>query len=206
MATQKQLEQEEIDTITALILTEEAKDPYVHGHSKAVARHSVAIAGEMNLSKERIEVLKRAAILHDIGKVSIADSILNKQGKLNDQEWNIIKKHSLAAIEILKPLKFLSKEKEIILHHHERIDGKGYPNGIKEEAIPLEARIIAVADTFDAMISERAYRKALPHDIVIAELKKVSGSQLDSHVVNIFLNLLEKDSSLWNREASSFKP
>ena len=196
---QKQLERAEIDTIAVLVLSLEAKDPYVHGHSKGVAHCSSAIAKEMGFSKEKQMIIERAGILHDIGKLGITDAILKKPGKLNDEEWKIMKRHSKKSVEILKPLEFLSKEKEIILHHHERYDGGGYPDGIKGEQIPLAARIMAVADTFDAMNSERPYRKSLPKDAIISELKRVSGSQLDAFVVTTFLSLLEKNPSLWER-------
>ena len=196
----KQLERAEIDTIAVLVLSLEAKDPYVRGHSKGVARCSLTIAQEMGFSKEKQMIIERAGILHDIGKLGITDDILKKPGKLNDEEWEIMKRHSQKSVEILKPLEFLFREKEIILHHHERYDGRGYPDGIKGEQIPLGARIMAVADTFDAMNSERPYRKSLPKDAIISELKRVSGSQLDSFVVTTFLSLLEKNPSLWERD------
>ncbi len=196
----EQLEQAEIDTITVLILTEEAKDPYVRGHSGGVARYSLAIAKAMNVPKEKQRVIERAAILHDLGKLGVMDHILKKPGKLDAQEWEIMKRHPENAVEILKPLKFLSLEKEIILHHHERFDGKGYPHGLKGEEIPLGARIVAVADTFDAMNSQRAYRKRLSAAKIIAELKKSSGAQLDPGVVNVFLKLLNDNISFWERD------
>ena len=127
------------------------------------------------------------------------DEILKKPDKLNDEEWKIMKRHPQGSIDILEPLEFLSQEKEIILHHHERYDGGGYPSGLKGEDIPLGARIMAVADTFDAMNSERPYRKSLPEEVIISELKRVSGSQLDSAIVSIFLNLLKKKPDLWER-------
>ena len=194
---QHRLEHAEVDTIAVLILTLEAKDPYVRGHSRRVAKRSLVIAKEMGLSKERQAIINRAGILHDIGKLAIEDEVLKKPDKLTDEEWFIMKQHPARSVEILEPLEFLSKEKEIILHHHERWDGQGYPDRIKAEAIPLESRIMAVADTFDAMNSERAYRKALSPDAIIAELKRVSGAQLDSSIVNLFLNLLKKEPDLF---------
>lgn len=198
--TQEQLKHAEIDTITTLILTEEAKDHYVRGHSRRVAECALAIAQEMGFSEGRQKVVKRAGMLHDLGKIGIIDSILKKPDKLNDEEWKVMKEHPKRAIEILEPLKFLSAEKGIILHHHERLDGKGYPDGIKSDEIPLGARIMAVADTFDAMNSERAYRKPLPRNAIISELKKSSGSQLDPAIVEVFLRLLEKEPRLWKRD------
>jgi len=196
---QGQLEHAEIDTISTLVLTEEAKDPYVRGHSKRVTRCAIEIAQELGLPESELKVIERAGILHDLGKIGISDSILHKPDKLNQEEWVIIKKHPQRAVEILEPLKFLSREKGMIGHHHERFDGKGYPDGLKGEAIPLGARILAVADTFDAMNSERPYRKSLPEDVIISELKNGCGTQFDPHIVDIFLNLLKTKPSLWER-------
>ena len=198
--TQRQLEHAEMGTIATLVLTEEAKDPYVRGHSKRVTRAAVEIAQELGLSEENCKIIERAGILHDIGKIGISDVILHKPDKLDEEEWTVIKKHPQRAAEILEPLKFLTKEIEIICHHHERFDGKGYPDGLKTEDIPLGARILAVADTFDAMNSERPYRKPLPEDAITAELKKNSGSQFDPRIVNTFLDLLKKKPSLWERQ------
>ena len=200
MDANEQLERAEIDTIATLILTEEAKDPYVRGHSKRVAACALAIAKEMGFSEDRLKIMERSGILHDLGKLSIMDNILNKAGKLNDEEWTLMKKHPRTAVEILEPLKFLSIEKEIICHHHERYDGAGYPDGLKGEAVPLESRILAVADTFDAMNSRRAYREPLSREKILDELKSVSGKQLDSFVVNIFLKLLDKKPDLWDKD------
>ena len=200
VVAQKQLQQAEIDTITVLILTEEAKDSYVRGHTKRVAQYSLAIAKAMEFSKEDQSIIERAGILHDLGKVGISDSILKKPGKLNDEEWKIMKSHPQRGLEILKPLKFLPSEKEIILHHHERYAGGGYPDGIKGEEIPIGARIMAVADTFDAMNSARSYRKPLSKEVILAELKKVSGSQLDPFAVSVFLDLLQKNPCFWERD------
>lgn len=200
VGAQRQLQHAEVNTITTLVLTEEAKDPYVRGHSRRVTKCAVEIAQELGFSEEECKVIERAGILHDIGKIGISDAILNKPDKLNEEEWAIIKKHPQRGAEILEPLKFLNKEVEMIAHHHERLDGKGYPDGLKGEAIPQGARILAVADSFDAMNSERAYRKPLPEDVIIKELKDASGSQLDPHIVAAFLNLLKKKPSLWGRE------
>lgn len=200
VATQNQLQRAEIDTIATLVLTEEAKDPYVRGHSKRVTRCAVEIGRELRLSEQALKIIERAGFLHDIGKIGIDDVILHKPDKLNEKEWTIIKKHPQRAAEILEPLKFLTQEKEIICHHHERVDGKGYPDGLKGEKIPLGARILAVADSFDAMNSARPYRDPLPEKAIVAELKNASGSQLDPQIVSTFLNLLKKKPSLWERQ------
>ena len=196
---QKDLERAEVDAISTLVLTEEAKDPYVRGHSKRVTRCAMEIAIELGLGKNEQKIIERAGILHDLGKIGISDVILHKPGKLSPEEWVIIKKHPQRATEILGPLKFLEKEKGIVGHHHERFDGKGYPDGLKNEEIPLGARIISVADTFDAMNSERSYRKPIPEDKIVKELRDVAGSQLDPNIVAIFLDLLKKKPSLWER-------
>ncbi|MCK5287847.1 MAG: HD-GYP domain-containing protein [Candidatus Omnitrophica bacterium] len=200
MDIKKKLEENEINIISTLVLTEEAKDPYVKGHSKKVAELCVIISQDMKLEIVKQEIIYRAGILHDLGKLGIVDAILNKTSSLNDDEWAIMKKHPVRAVEILNPLTFLFEEKEIILHHHERYDGKGYPGGLKGDKIPLGARILAVADTFDAMNSERAYRKKISKDDIISELERVSGIQLDAGIVNIFLEILKKYPSIWKRE------
>jgi len=197
---QKQLEQAELATITTLVLTEEAKDPYVRGHSKRVTRCAIEMAEELGLAESERKIIERAGMLHDIGKVGISDAVLHKPGKLNDEEWTIIKKHPQRGAEILEPLQFLKEERDMICHHHERVDGKGYPDGLKGGEIPLGARILAVADTFDAMNSERSYRKPLSEDVIISELKKACGNQLDPRIVTAFLDLLKKKPSLWERD------
>jgi len=200
IVAQERLQEAEIDTIAVLILTEEAKDPYVRGHTKRVSQYALAIAKAMGLPEEEQKIIERAGILHDLGKIGIVDSILNKPGKLDDEEWKIMKGHPQRGLEILEPLKFLPTEKEIILHHHERYAGGGYPEGIKGEEISIGARIMAVADTFDAMNSARPYRKPLSKDTILAELEKVSGVQLDPTVVKVFLELLQKNPHFWERD------
>ncbi len=199
--TQEQLESAEVNTIASLILSEEAKDHYTQGHSKRVTRCAVTLAEKMGLPESFQKIISRASILHDIGKVGISDSILRKPDKLTDEEWAIIKKHPRIGAEILEPLKFLEEEKNIIYHHHERYDGKGYPDGISGENIPLGARIIAIADTFDAMNSARPYRTSLPEEEITAEIARVAGSQLDPGIVEIFLDLLKNKPSLWSRDS-----
>ncbi len=196
---QGKLEEAEVDTITSLILMEEAKDPYVHGHSGRVAKFSVAIAEALNYSQDTKETIRRAALLHDMGKLVISDDILLKPEKLSPEEWEVIRQHPLKAVDILEPLRFLHLEKRIILHHHERIDGQGYPKGLKDQAIPLESRIIAIADTFDAMNSARIYREPCSKEYILTELRKVAGTQLDADLVTVFLRLLEEHPWFWER-------
>ena len=196
----KKLQHAEIDTIATLILSLEAKDVYIRGHSKRVTQFAFAIAQEMDFPKKSQMIIVRAGILHDIGKQGISDDILNKPIKLSDKEWEQMKQHPGKSIEILKPLEFLSKEKEIILHHHERYDGKGYPDGLSGERIPLGARIMAVADSFDALNSERPYRESFSKEYIISTLRDSAGNQLDPSIVKIFINLLEKNPILWKKE------
>ncbi len=198
-AAHEELKQAEIDTIAALIKAEEEKDLYTSGHSERVTMLSHAIADEMNLDDEFTRSLLRAGVLHDIGKIGISDAILLKKEKLLDSEWDVIKCHPQKGVEILKPLKFLTAESKIILHHHERYDGSGYPSGLKKDEIPLGAQILAVADTFDAMNSERAYRKTLSREDIISELNKSRSTQHSAEIIDVFLKVLEINPLLWNR-------
>ncbi len=181
-----------LNTINALAQAVDEKDHYTHVHSQKVAKYAVAIAKEMKLSPHQIEVVERAAKLHDLGKIGIHDYILTKPGKLTPEEWDEIKEHSLKGAKILEPLAFLNGVIGTVRHHHERFDGKGYPDGKGGKEIPLEARILAVADTYDAMLSQRPYRKALSRDEAIEELKKNSGAQFDPDVVQAFLVVLAR--------------
>jgi HD-GYP domain-containing protein (c-di-GMP phosphodiesterase class II) len=181
-----------IGTIFALASALDARDHYTHGHSRKVAKNAVLIAKDMKLPRHQIDIVRRASLLHDIGKIGIPDKILNKPGRLTEQEYDIVKTHPEVALNILKPIPQLSNLLPAIYHEHERYDGKGYIAGLKGEAIPLEARIIGVADAFDAMTSERPYRKALSHKEAVAELKKCAGSQFDPLVVKIFLKALNR--------------
>ena len=193
----EQLERSEIETIASLIKTEEAKDLSTSGHSERVTKISLAIAEEMQLSPEVIKSISRAGMLHDIGKINISDVILFKQEKLTDAEWEIIRSHPEEAARILEPLKFLSKERDIILDHHERHDGTGYPRGLKGDEISIESAILAVADTFDAMNFVRPYRDALGEKEIIVELAASRGKQHSPKVIDVFLELLEKRPELW---------
>ena len=179
--------------VRALVEAVDERDHYTKTHSENVTKYAVAIAEELGLSQKGIEDTRRASQLHDIGKIGIHDYVLNKKEKLTDEEWKEIKLHPLKAVKILEPLHFLKEIIGIIKHHHERYDGNGYPDNRRGENIPYGARIIAVADSFDAMTTDRPYRKALSRDKAINELKKESGKQFDHHVVQVFLRLLEKN-------------
>ncbi|MFC1704304.1 HD-GYP domain-containing protein [Candidatus Omnitrophota bacterium] len=189
---QTTLKEAQIDIIMSLGLSQEAKDYYTQGHSKRVTKYAVDIARELGLDKEEIDVIQRAGKLHDIGKIGISDGILLSKEKLTDEEYIIIKSHPLKSASILDPLKFLDREKQIIRHHHERFDGAGYPDGLAGEKIPLGARIIALADSFDAMKSERPYKEPFTKEDIIAEVKKNSGAQFDPKVVEAFLKIIDR--------------
>ena len=171
----------------------EAKDPYTREHSKTVSEYALKIAQELGLSDDEQEVMRETALLHDIGKVGIAEAILNKPGKLNPQEWAEIKRHAQIGDEFLEPLKVLHIEQSMVRHHHERYDGKGYPDHLKGEQIPLYARILALADAYEAMTSERPYRRALNPIEALSELERCSGTQFDPKIVAAFVRILKKD-------------
>jgi len=167
-----------LGTMGAMVATLEAKNYYTKGHSERVTNFAVSIAKELNLSENDQELIRYACQLHDIGKIGIRDYILTKSEKLTKEEWDEIKLHPITSVNILKSLRFLGDGILFIKHHHERYDGKGYPQGLKARNIPLGARIIAVADAFDAMISDRPYRKAKSVDEAIGELKNMQGDNL----------------------------
>lgn len=172
--------------VRSLVHAIEAKDPYTRGHSERVHHFTMLMAAQLRLKNDDFETLKWAAILHDIGKIGISEKILLKPGKLDDEEFSVIKSHPEKGGRILQPVAQLAGSLDGIVHHHERYDGKGYPHGLKAEAIPLPARIIAVADTFDAITSNRTYRKAKSPEEAMQIIRSVSGTQLDPAIVKIF--------------------
>jgi HD-GYP domain-containing protein (c-di-GMP phosphodiesterase class II) len=180
------------ETIRSLAQALEARDAYTKGHSERVTRYAIKIAKKMGLSDRDCKVIQYAGLLHDIGKIGIADSVLNKRLQLSDDEWTTIQNHPLFGDNILGPLKFLAEAQEIVLHHHECFDGTGYPDKLAGDQIPLEARIIGVADAYDAMTSDRPYRKAMLHEDAVKELKLSSGSQFDPKVVETFLSIIDE--------------
>lgn len=182
-----------LETMMALAQALETKDAYTRGHSERMVQRAEAVAERLGLPEVETELLRYSAILHDIGKIGIPDNILNKPDKLTDEEYRLIKEHPIRGAEIVKQVKALEPVASIILQHHERWDGKGYPQGLKGEAIPIEARIVSVLDAFDAMTSDRPYRKALPIERVIGELKRCSGTQFDPKVVDAFLAELRQE-------------
>jgi len=181
-----------LNTVEALAVAVDAKDPYTKGHSERVARYSLLIAEEMGLSKEEIEETKIAARLHDVGKIGVNEEILAKPAPLSNKERKIVGAHPKISARILGPVDFPSNIISSVLSHHERIDGKGYPNGLSKDEIPLGASIIKVADAYDAMTADRPYREALSFEKAISELKKHSGTQFHPGAVEAFLRVYEK--------------
>ena len=181
-----------LNTIQALVTAIEASDSYTKGHSERVTRYSVEIGRRFNLSSDRLQILERAAILHDIGKIGIDLSLLHKEGKLSAHDISELQLHPVIGMKILEPIDFLKDVRTCIGQHHERYDGMGYPNRIKHVDQLLESRIIGVADAFDAMTSDRPYRKALTLNIAISELSENSGTQFDPAVVEIFTAILDE--------------
>lgn len=170
----------------------EARDPYTRQHSERVSEYSVKIAQELGLSEDEQEVMRQTALLHDIGKVGVPEAILNKKEQLNPQEWAEVRKHAQIGEEFLEPLKVLHIEQSMVRHHHERYDGKGYPDRLKGEEIPLYSRILAVADSFEAMTASRPYRAAISPVEAISELERCSGTQFDPKVVNALVRVLKR--------------
>lgn len=198
VSTQKGLEQAHLSTINTLAFILEGKDPYTRGHSERVTQYSVAIAKELGLPQKKVTEIERAGKLHDIGKLGVDEAILCKPGPLTEKERAIINTHPQMGTAILESLDFLNEERVIIRHHHERYDGNGYPDKLRGEEIPLGARIMGLADAFDAMKSKRSYRDPLPDKAVLSEIEKNTGTQFDPKVVTTFLSLVKKDPQILN--------
>jgi putative nucleotidyltransferase with HDIG domain len=178
--------------VQSLVRILEAKDPYTKGHSQRVADYSRDICLQMGFSQEKAESVRRAAELHDIGKLVVEESLLNKKEKLSDEENKIIREHPLVGENALKPVLFDEEMLAVVRSHHERYDGLGYPDGLKGDKISIFAQIVSVADSYDAMTSSRAYRPALSKEAALEELVKYSGTQFNTQVVNALLKVLEK--------------
>ena len=174
-------------TINAIITTLHEKNKREEQHSHRVSMLCESMAKALALPEDRIKELKTAGLLHDIGKIAIEENILNKPGKLTNEEWEEIKRHPEIGYRILSTVNDMSEMAEYVLYHHERYNGMGYPKGLKGEEIPLQSRIIAIADTYDAMVSERSYRGALPEEVAIKELAINAGIQFDLELVEIFI-------------------
>ncbi|MDD5465219.1 MAG: diguanylate cyclase [Candidatus Omnitrophica bacterium] len=189
----KQSKQGLSESIFAFAKTLELKDHYTGEHVENTVHFATEIARELNLPKEDIELIKQAAMLHDLGKIGISENILLKKGKLNKREFNEIKKHPQIGADIIRPIQFLHALIPFIFYHHERWDGKGYPSGIRGEDIPLGARVIAIADVYQALISDRPYHKAFTKTAAIDIIKKSSGTQFDPRIVSTFLKVLGRE-------------
>jgi putative nucleotidyltransferase with HDIG domain len=195
-----------VQTIRALAEAVDAKDAYTRGHSERVGVYASKIAREMGFQKDFIERVYIAGLLHDVGKIGVRDSVITKPDRLTPEEYEEIKQHPAIGAKILEPVDFLSDVTPCVRHHHEWYDGsdRGYPDRLRGDSIPLPSRIILVADTVEAMTSDRPYRKALPLDVVYTELTKYSGSQFDPVCVDAFLRLLGREGEGFIRKDQKF--
>ena len=186
------LEEIYIEVITAMASAIDARDAYTHGHSTRVTEYAVAVAEEMDMSAAEVDIIRNASILHDVGKIGIKEDILKKPGRLTEEERREMEYHPFIGTKILQSVKLLEPVMPLVYHHHERFDGTGYPDGLRGEEIPQGARIISIADAFESMTSDRPYRKALPLEEAMAELRYGSGRQFDPRVVEVFMKLAEE--------------
>jgi putative nucleotidyltransferase with HDIG domain len=184
------LERGYLETIRSLAAAVDAKDPYTHGHARRVAALAVEIGRELGLGREELQALEYGGVLHDIGKIGIPDAILAKRGTLTPQEMDLVRAHPVVGAEIVSGVEFLRDAVPAIRHHHERWDGTGYPSGLAGEAIPLVARIVNIADTWDACTSRRPYQEPIPSDVVAAILDGLKGAQTDPRVHAALLAVL----------------
>ncbi|MFD6992052.1 HD-GYP domain-containing protein [Streptomyces sp. NPDC059943] len=191
-------------TIRALVQAVDLKDRYTRGHSERVGRASVMIAGELGIDDERLEVIRFAGILHDVGKLGVPTRVLRKDGPLTPEERRVIELHPEYGHEIVRGIDFLGEARSAILHHHERLDGSGYPYGLAGAEIPELARVVAVADAFDAMTSTRSYRRARPVPVAVAELRRCAGSQFDPRMVRALVRALDRHG--WQTAVTSDEP
>ena len=191
--TYERLEQAYMESIQTVRYTVEAKDTYTRGHSDRVSEYSVLIGEKLGLGEDDIKRLRVGGLFHDVGKIGVPDSILQKDGKLSDDEYSEIKNHPTIGAHILSTATIFQDIIPIVKHHHERYDGRGYPGQLKGEEIPYLARIAAVADAFDAMTSRRVYRDSLPIDVVTQEIEKNKGTQFDPNIADAFLDILRNN-------------
>ncbi len=176
-----------VDTLKSLVATVEARDSYTKQHSERVTMYALQIASAMELGAEEMDLIRFGGFLHDIGKIGVRDTVLLKPGGLSREEIEEIRRHAVIGDEIVKPIKFFTREREIIRHHHEHYNGAGYPDGLAGERIPLIARILTVADSYDAMTSNRPYRNARTHEYAVSELNRCASTQFDPEVVRAFM-------------------
>ncbi|MBN1793646.1 MAG: HD domain-containing protein [Candidatus Omnitrophica bacterium] len=186
------IERTYVETITALAMAVEAKDPYSHGHSKRVGVYATKIAQAMGLNEDALKVIRDGSVLHDVGKIGIKDGVLQKQGPLTEDEYKVMCDHSVIGEAIIKPVHSLRQVADMVRHHHEKYDGGGYPDGLEGDEIPITARVLSVADCYDAMTTDRPYRKALSKETAKLELLKGIGTQFDGKVVEAFVKIVDK--------------
>jgi len=176
-----------IETISSLAFAIDAKDHYTQGHSQKVSSYAALLAEAVGLSEAEVEEVRLAGVLHDIGKVGIPESILNKSGPLNPDEWETMKTHVQYGTRILEPVRGLGRVQQMVKHHHEFFDGSGYPDGLTGSRIPLGARILAIADAYDTITSDRTYKKARAAEEAFAELERCDSAQFDPDLVEVFI-------------------
>jgi diguanylate cyclase (GGDEF)-like protein/putative nucleotidyltransferase with HDIG domain len=176
-----------LDTVTSLAYAIDAKDQYTQGHSQKVSAYAALLAEALGMTEVEVDEIRLAAVLHDVGKVGIPEQILNKSGPLNPEEWETMKTHVIYGARILEPLTPLARIREMVLHHHEFFDGSGYPHGLAAEKIPLGARIITIADSYDTITSDRSYKKGRPAEEALAELERCAQTQFDAQLVQLFV-------------------
>jgi putative nucleotidyltransferase with HDIG domain len=187
----KDLQEAYVSTVRLLVSRIEEKDPYTHGHTERVAAYAVGIAKEMGFEAEEVQRIQFGAFLHDIGKVHTEDHVLHKPGALTDEEWRIVKMHPLRGAQMVKGVRFLERVTDMIRHHHERVDGRGYPDGLKGDQITTAAKIVNVADAFDAMTTDRPYRAGLTVEQAIGQMTEKAGTQFAAEIVEVFVKGLQ---------------
>jgi putative nucleotidyltransferase with HDIG domain len=188
----RDLQEAYVSTVRLLVSRIEEKDPYTHGHTERVAAYAVSIARELGLSPDELQTIQFGAFLHDIGKVHTQDEILHKPGALTDEEWKMVKAHPVRGAEMVRGVKFLEKASDMIRHHHERVDGKGYPDGLQGDQISLHAKIVNLADAFDAMTTDRPYRAGMTAEQAMEQMTTKAGSQFAAEVVQVFVPALRE--------------
>ena len=181
------------DSVQALAAVVEAKDAYTNSHSRSVAEYAYRLARRVGFEGDRLETLRLAATLHDLGKIGVPDAVLKKPGPLTDEEWDIMKRHPSIGRQIIGHTFHLGDLIPGLYYHHERWDGRGYPEGLAGETIPLEARVVTIGDAYSAMVDDRVYRKGMSHDTACNNLRKAAGSQFDPQLVEIFIAMIEEE-------------
>jgi HD-GYP domain-containing protein (c-di-GMP phosphodiesterase class II) len=176
-----------LETITALARAVEARDDYTGGHIERVRRYSLQVGESLGLTQEQLRHLEFGAVLHDVGKIGVPDGVLGKPGPLEQNEWQVMRTHPEIGRRVLQGIAFLEPTVEAVASHHERWDGRGYPNGLSGDQIPLAGRIVGVVDAYDAMVTDRPYRRGLPLSVAISEIEKGRGTQFDPDIALVFL-------------------